>query len=179
MVQEISLAFFSDLREISLCEIVPTQKSPPPCTLDGPCRSNRYDGVGTARSPAARTSGAAERPPGSSELRLAPSRGPHPALPSAKHTTHSARLDTQPSPPPGLAFSRVQDHPGHCLLVTAPSAHHTVPPCAVLHCTSVHYTTLHYTTLHCTALHYTTLLCVRTLRESPPAHCKRDNGGYI
>ena len=47
-----------------------------------------------------------------------------PSATCAQHTTHSAHLDTQPSQ---LAFSRVQDHPCHCLLVTAPSAHHTTP----------------------------------------------------
>ena len=47
-----------------------------------------------------------------------------PSASGAQHTTHSARLDTQPSK---LAFSFRQDHPGHCLLVRAPSAHYTTP----------------------------------------------------
>ena len=41
-----------------------------------------------------------------------------PSATGAQHTRQSAHLDTQPCQ---LAFSCVQDHPGHCLLVTAPS----------------------------------------------------------
>ena len=56
------------------------------------------------------------------------------------HTTHSpARL---PVP--------VGRHPGLCLLVTAPSAHHTTP-----HHTTPHHTTPHHTTPHHTTPHHT------------------------
>ena len=87
----------------------------------------------------------AERPLGSPKLRL--------AVPFAKHNTHSTRLDTQPT---RLASSCVQDHPGHCHLVTS---HHTTPHYTTLHCTTPHCTTLHYTTPHYTTLqlHHTTL----------------------
>ena len=57
------------------------------------------------------------------------------------HNTHSpARL---PVP--------VGRHPGLCLLVTAPSAHHTTP-----HHTTPHHTTPHHTTPHHTTPHHTT-----------------------
>ena len=49
-------------------------------------------------------------------------------------TTHSTCLGTQPS---RIAFCRVQDDPGHCHLVTAPSAHPTTP----------HHTTPQHATL--------------------------------
>ena len=60
---------------------------------------------------------------------------------------HSAHLDTQPSRLP----VPVGRHPGHCLLVTAPSAHRTAP-----HRTTPHHTTPHHTAPHRTAPHRTT-----------------------
>ena len=59
-------------------------------------------------------------PPGPTWALIRPSRAPQPTLPGANSATHSARLDTQPS---RLAVSHVQDHPDHCHLATAPSAH--------------------------------------------------------
>ena len=50
----------------------------------------------------------------------------------------------------------MQDHPGHCLQVTAPSAHHTTPHNTALHCTALHCTTLHYKALHNTTPHHAT-----------------------
>ena len=62
------------------------------------------------------------------------------------HNTHSpARL---PVP--------VGRHPGHCLLVTAPSAHHTTPHHTTPHHTTPHHTTPHHTTPHQTTQHNTT-----------------------
>ena len=76
-----------------------------------------------------------------------------PSATGAQHTTKSAHLDTQPS---RLAFSRVQDHPDHCLSVTAPSAHHTTPHHTTPHHTTPHHTTPHHTTPHHTTPHHTT-----------------------
>ena len=62
------------------------------------------------------------------------------------HNTHSpARL---PLP--------VGRHPGLCLLVTAPSAHHTTPHNTTPHHTAQHNTTQHNTTQHNTTQHNTT-----------------------
>ena len=62
------------------------------------------------------------------------------------HNTHSpARL---PLP--------VGRHPGLCLLVTAPSAHHTTPHHTTPHHTTPHHTTPHHTTPHHTTPHHTT-----------------------
>ena len=62
------------------------------------------------------------------------------------HNTHSpARL---PVP--------VGRHPGLCLLVTAPSAHHTTPHHTTPHHTTPHHTTPHHTTPHHTTPHHTT-----------------------
>ena len=61
------------------------------------------------------------------------------------HNTHSpARL---PVP--------VGRHPGLCLLVTAPSAHHTTPHHTTPHHTTPHHTTPHHTTPHHTTPHHT------------------------
>ena len=74
-----------------------------------------------------------------------------PALPQhtytqRAHNTHSpARL---PVP--------VGRHPGLCLLVTAPSAHHTTPHHTTPHHTTPHHTTPHHTTPHHTTPHHTT-----------------------
>ena len=47
-------------------------------------------------------------------------------------------------------------HPGLCLLVTAPSAHHTTPHHTTPHHTTPHHTTPHHTTPHHTTPHHTT-----------------------
>ena len=66
-----------------------------------------------------------------------------PLFPPVTTHLHTARArDTQPSRLP----VPVGRHPGHCLLVTAPSAHHTTP----------HHTTPHHTTPHHTTPHHTT-----------------------
>ena len=72
-----------------------------------------------------------------------------PSATGAQHTTHSAHLDTQPS---RLVFSRVQDHPGHCLLVTD-LAHHTTQ----LNSTQLNSTQLNSTQLNSTQLNSTQL----------------------
>ena len=62
------------------------------------------------------------------------------------HNTHSpARL-----PVPGGR------HPGLCLLVIAPSAHHTTPHHTTPHHTTPHHTTPHHTTPYHTTPHHTT-----------------------
>ena len=63
----------------------------------------------------------------------------------ASHTHSPARLPV----PMGR-------HPGHCLLVTAPSAHHTTPHHTTPHHTTPHHTTPHHTTPHHTTPHHTT-----------------------
>ena len=59
-------------------------------------------------------------------------------------------------PPAWACCSREQDPPGHCLLVTAPSAHHTTPHHTTPHHTTPHHTTSHHTTPHHTTPHHTT-----------------------
>ena len=46
---------------------------------------------------------------------------------TTQHNTTPTQHTTPHHTTPRLAFSRVQDHPCHCLSVTAPSAHHTTP----------------------------------------------------
>ena len=66
---------------------------------------------------------------------------------------HSAHLDTQPSRLP----VPVGRHPGHCLVVTAPSAqHNTTQHNTTQHNTTQHNTTQHNTTQHNTTQHSTT-----------------------
>ena len=68
------------------------------------------------------------------------------------------RLDTQPSL---LAFSRMQDNPSHCLLVTAPSAHHITPHHATPHHITLHLMTsphLHHITSHHITPHITSCI---------------------
>ena len=73
---------------------------------------------------------------------------PTPLFPPLTTHSHTARaLHTQPS----RLHVPVGRHPGHCLLVTAPSAHHTT-----LHHTTPHHTTPHHTTPHHTTPHHTT-----------------------
>ena len=50
----------------------------------------------------------------------------------------------------------MQDHPGHCLLVTAPLAQHNTPHHTTPHHTTPHHTTPHHTTPHHTTPHHTT-----------------------
>ena len=73
-------------------------------------------------------------------------------LPISTHLHTARALYTQPSRLP----VPVGRHPGHCLLVTAPSAHHTTP---------------HHTTPHCTApCHATPLHGPRAVPPSPCVH---------
>ena len=62
------------------------------------------------------------------------------------HNTHSPARSPVP----------VGRHPGLCLLVTAPSAHHTTPHHTTPHHTTPHHTTPHHTTPHHTTPHHTT-----------------------
>ena len=99
----------------------------------GNCSSTiRQRGRGPQGSPG-------QQPPGTRERD-----GPLPQLHNTLHTAfgHTALR---------LAFSQVQDHPSHCLLVTAPLVHHTT-----LHHTTPHHTTPHHTTPHHTTPHHTT-----------------------
>ena len=88
-----------------------------------------------------------------------------PLFPPITPHLHTTRvLDTQPSRLP----VPVGRHPGHCLLVTAPSAHHTTPHHTTNHTTphhttphhtphhTTHHTTPHHTTPHHTTPHHTT-----------------------
>ena len=63
-------------------------------------------------------------------------RGRTPFATGAQHTTYSTRSDTQPS---RFAYPYATP-PGHCHLVTTPSAHHTIP-----HHNTPHHTTVHHT----------------------------------
>ena len=72
-------------------------------------------------------------------------------LPISTHLHTERALDTKPSRLP-VPLGR---HHGHCLLVTAPSAHHTTPHHTTPHHTTPHHTTPHHTTPHHTTPHYT------------------------
>ena len=150
------------------------QASRPPVLAAEDCaalasRPPRLAAVGSAARPGARRrggegprrKGSATNAPRPEQAHVSPRHGgPAGAKNKAEqrgpvdtHQAHSARLDTQPS---RLAFARVQDHPGHCLLVTAPSAHHTTPHRTTPHHTAPHHTTPHHTTPHHTTPHHTT-----------------------
>ena len=91
--------------------------------------------------------------------------------PSAHHTTPHHTTPTPP--PPAEAYTLTHgahtthtaqpvylypwvDIPAFCLLVTAPSAHHTTPHHTTPHHTTPHHTTPHHTTQHHTTQHNTT-----------------------
>ena len=57
---------------------------------------------------------------------------------------------------PACIFPRARPSRGHCLLVTARSAHHTTPHHTTPHHTTPHHTTPHHTTPHHTTPHHTT-----------------------
>ena len=71
----------------------------------------------------------------------------HNTLTHSAHTTHTAQ--------PVYLYPWV-DIPAFCLLVTAPSAHHTTPHHTTPHHTTPHHTTPHHTTPHHTTPHHTT-----------------------
>ena len=79
---------------------------------------------------------------------------PPPLFPPLTTHLHTVRaLDTQPS----RLHVPVGRHPGHCLLVTAPSAqHNTTQHNTTQHNTTQHNTTQHNTTQHNTTQHNTT-----------------------
>ena len=82
------------------------------------------------------------------------------------HNTHSpARL---PVP--------VGRHPGLCLLVTAPSAHHTTPHHTTPHHTTPDHTTPHHTTPHHTTPHHTTPHHTTPHHTTPHCNPRRRTG---
>ena len=75
---------------------------------------------------------------------------PFPRFPLMTTHLHTAlTLHTQPS----CLSVPVGRHSGHCLSVTAPSAHHTTPHHTTPHHTTPHHTTPHHTTPHHTIWH--------------------------
>ena len=133
----------------------------------GPPGARGHYDVGVASTSTAPAGGAAGSPEGGHEPRppdegttpapsqdslhkVAPSPPPHPPTPHTHlglraiyghrcaNTLHTACAQTHSPPVLHCLYAR---HPGHCHLVTAPSAHHTTP----------HHTAPHHTTPHRTA----------------------------
>ena len=73
-----------------------------------------------------------------------------PPLTTHQHTACTLYIQPSRLPVP------VGRHPGHCLLVTAPSARHNTPHHTTPHHTTPHHTTPHHTTPHHTTPHHTT-----------------------
>ena len=116
-------------------------------TAGGPAGPEQHYGVGVAGAAPAPAGGGGS-PAGAFGLTAKAwwdaSRSPYPCFPPQKTHSHTARpRHTQPSRLP----VPVGRHSGLCLLVTAPSAHHTTP----------HHTPPHHTTPHCTPPHPTIL----------------------
>jgi hypothetical protein len=140
--------------------------------------------VGVARAmPATPVGGTRRNPTGAPGLTAIAwwiaSRSPlFPHFPTMTTHLHTARtLHTQPSRLP----VPVGRHPGYCLLVTVPSAHHTTPH-HTRHITTWYHTTRHHTKLHChhtalccTAMHCGLELCC-TLLGSSCMFCKPQHG---